>query len=317
MVANAAQPHQAFHAPPMPAGMMPVPGMMGQMMGMPPMGMNYMGGMMPHMGFQQQQQRPGGGDSYQRGGGGGHRNGHRGAARKDYTQLPPMPPAKTTLTLYHVPWDICTPEALMGHFRRFGTVVRIKCSAHDERAHVMFEDENAMEAALASTTWVCRNPSIKVQMSMYDIVPLRDDVKAKFNNDYAHFFYDVDDPSTHFEMRGVDGHASTRGGLGEQEESYAAEREKFQWKNSEVAKDAMADEHMVGGEAESAEALNAKARQLQEVITARKKALVLMEERKKIEEKMLKIEERRKAALRDHERNNEVDEEELLEEEIA
>ena len=132
---------------------------------------------------------------------------------------------------------------------------------------------------------------VHAQMSLYDILPLRDSVKASFDYEYAHFFYDVEDPSTHFaghdELANTTTHAT---GFN----PHRAERQKYKWRNSEAMEKSDQEMDVGGSKTDEKEAMVTKAKQLEELIARRKKALEVMEERKKIEEKMLRIQQAQK-----------------------
>ena len=130
-------------------------------------------------------------------------------------------------------------------------------------------------------------------------MPLRDAVKASFDHNYGHFFYDVEDPSTYFV--GHDEPAQMGGGRAtgfgaEMDEGFdpRAERQKYKWRNSEAMEKQDQAMEVAGQKADDKEAMIAKAKQLEELIARRKKALELMEERKKIEQKMQRIQQAQK-----------------------
>ena len=142
-------------------------------------------------------------------------------------------------------------------------------------------------AHMYSTTLSCSVPFMHVQMSLYDILPLRDSVKASFEYDYAHFYYSVDDSTTHFS--GHDEPTSNATGFGPR-----ALKEKYKWTNSEAVEKSDQAMDVGGSKMDEKEAMVTKAKQLEELIARRKKALEVMEERKKIEEKMQRIQQAQK-----------------------
>ena len=90
------------------------------------------------------------------------RNG--GGRMDDAVNLPDLDPAQSTVTLYMVPNDVCKPSVLLSYYKAFGNVLRIKCNARNNRAHIMFETREEADAAIMSTEPVLGFSEIFVQV---------------------------------------------------------------------------------------------------------------------------------------------------------
>lgn len=138
-------------------------------------------------------------------------------------------------------------------------------------------------------------------MAKYDIPPLDDKVKAGFDNDVSYFFYDLHDKDTHF--------SSVNANKSNSQPDPSVEREKYKWTNDSQSSviERSSQEMSEAAAVDSKEKLVAKARQLEDLVSRRRKALELMEERKLIEEKMKRMEQDR-TSLRDLAKLDELEE---------
>lgn len=98
--------------------------------------------------------------------GGRNNNNNNNFKNNSSDNKPELPDAECTLTLYKVPEELCTPVSIMKYYKRFGKILRIKCVAADERAHVMFISKQDLEAALSSVDPIMGRSFIQMRVSL-------------------------------------------------------------------------------------------------------------------------------------------------------